>query len=90
MTVAVVTGAEEDASSGDTKAERTSTTDQTTTDEPSDVTTEVTGKRTYVVEPGDTLSSIADETGLSLENLQALNPKVDPQALAAGDELKLR
>lgn len=47
------------------------------------------GGRSYVVKPGDTLSSIAIGTGVSVEQLQALNPDVDPQALAAGERLKL-
>lgn len=51
---------------------------------------ESSGERQYVVQPGDTLSSIAIETGVPVEELQALNPDVDPQALASGERLKLR
>ena len=47
-------------------------------------------KKAYVVQPGDTLSSIADKTGVSIAKLQRLNPDVDPQILIAGDKLKLR
>jgi LysM repeat protein len=47
-------------------------------------------KKAYVVQPGDTLSSIADKTGVSIAKLQQLNPDVDPQILIAGDKLKLR
>jgi LysM repeat protein len=44
----------------------------------------------YVVEPGDTLTSIARETGVPVAEIVALNPKVDPQILIAGQTLKLR
>ena len=45
----------------------------------------------YVVQPGDTLSSIAQKTGVSVATLEALNPKlVDPDSLQAAQRLKLR
>jgi LysM repeat protein len=45
--------------------------------------------KTYEVQSGDTLDAIAEETGVSAEEIQALNPDLDPQALIAGEELKL-
>jgi LysM repeat protein len=45
--------------------------------------------RSYVVRPGDNLSSIAQRARVSLTTLQKLNPNVDPQALHAGQRLKL-
>jgi LysM repeat protein len=45
--------------------------------------------RAYVVKAGDTLSVIAARTGVSLDAIQQLNPGVDPQALQAGQRLKL-
>jgi len=45
---------------------------------------------TYVVESGDTLTSIAHETGIPVAKIIALNPEVDPQILIAGEKLKLR
>jgi LysM repeat protein len=45
--------------------------------------------RTYTVKPGDTLSSIAVKTGVSLERIQALNPNLDSQALQTGQQVKL-
>lgn len=46
--------------------------------------------RTYVVKPGDTPSSIAVKAGITLAELERLNPDLDPQLLAPGDHLKLR
>jgi LysM repeat protein len=45
---------------------------------------------TYVVQNGDTLTSIAYDTGVSVARIQALNPGVDPQILISGEKLKLR
>jgi LysM repeat protein len=44
----------------------------------------------YVVQNGDTLTSIAHKTGVSVVRIQTLNPKVDPQILISGEKLKLR
>lgn len=44
----------------------------------------------YVVQSGDTLTSIAHETGVPVAEIIALNPEVDPQILIAGETLKLR
>jgi LysM domain len=44
----------------------------------------------YVVQNGDTLTSIAHRTGVSVAGIQRLNPGVDPQILIAGEKLKLR
>jgi LysM repeat protein len=46
--------------------------------------------RFYVVQPGDTLTAIAEETGVSLERIQDLNPNLDPQILNSGERLRLR
>jgi LysM repeat protein len=47
-------------------------------------------RRTYVVEPGDTPSAIAEETGVPLEEILRLNPDLDPQTLSPGQRLRLR
>jgi LysM repeat protein len=44
----------------------------------------------YVVQNGDTLISIAHQTGVSVARIQQLNPEVDPQILISGEKLKLR
>lgn len=44
----------------------------------------------YVVEPGDTLSSIAEELGMTLEELLALNPGIEnPNQIGIGQELNV-
>jgi LysM repeat protein len=48
--------------------------------------------RFYVIRPGDTLSAIAAKTGVSVGELQTLNPSLaaDPNALQTGQRLRLR
>ena len=52
-------------------------------------TTKAPQRRTYTVRPGDTLAAIAERTGVSVEELQALNPRLDPNSLTVGDKIKL-
>lgn len=47
-------------------------------------------KGVWVVEDGDTLVSISEATGIELDDLVALNPDIDPQALIAGQRVSLR
>ena len=49
-----------------------------------------TKAKTYEVQEGDTLVSIAHKTGIPLAELEALNPAIDPQTLIVGEILKLR
>jgi LysM repeat protein len=49
-----------------------------------------TKAKTYEVQSGDTLTSIARKTGVKVAEIQALNPEVDPQTLIAGEVLKLQ
>jgi LysM repeat protein len=44
----------------------------------------------YVVQEGDTLTSISDATGISVDTIITLNPTTDPQILVAGTHLKLK
>lgn len=46
--------------------------------------------RVYVVKAGDTLTAVAERTGVSLDTIIELNPDVDPNALQTGQRLKLR
>jgi LysM repeat protein len=49
-----------------------------------------TKAKTYEVQSGDTLISIAHKTGVPVAELQALNPEIDPQILVEGEVLKLQ
>lgn len=49
-----------------------------------------TKAKTYTVESGDTLTTIAHKTGVPVAEIQALNPEVDPQILTVGETLQLR
>jgi hypothetical protein len=44
----------------------------------------------YVVQSGDTLSSISSKTGIPVPTLQQLNPGLDANALQIGQRLRLR
>jgi LysM repeat protein len=46
-------------------------------------------RRMYTVRSGDTLSAIAVKTGVSLDTLQRLNPKLDADTLHAGQRVRL-
>ena len=63
---------------------RGATTSTTTT------TSRPRGRRTYTIKTGDTLGAISEQTGVPLERLQELNPDLDPQAMVAGQRIKLR
>lgn len=44
----------------------------------------------WIVEDGDTLVAISEQTGIDLDELVSLNPDIDPQALIAGQRISLR
>jgi LysM repeat protein len=52
-------------------------------------TSRITSK-VYVVKTGDTLAAISQRTGISIERLQTLNPRLDPQAMTSGQRIRLR
>ena len=45
---------------------------------------------TYTVKTGDNLGSISEKTSVPIEDLQELNPELDPQALVSGQKIKLK
>ena len=47
------------------------------------------GKRFYTVQTGDTFGSIAAKQGISVEQLQSLNPSVSSNALQVGQKLRI-
>jgi LysM repeat protein len=44
----------------------------------------------YVIKPGDTLSRVAEKTGVPLYTLMSLNPKLHPDSIFPGHRIKLR
>jgi LysM repeat protein len=46
-------------------------------------------RRSYTVKSGDTLSAIAVKTGVSLDKIERLNPKLDADTLHAGQKVRL-
>jgi len=53
------------------------------------VTTTTAAPKTYIVNPGDSLFSIAEQFGVDLDELVELNGIVDVDKINAGDVLKL-
>jgi LysM repeat protein len=43
----------------------------------------------WTVHPGDTLTQIAKKTGVTVDQLEARNPRIDPQGLVPGERLLL-
>ena len=64
----------------------TITTAATTTKKPS----RRTGGRFYVVQSGDSFGTIAAKEGISVAQLEALNPGVSSNALRVGQKLRIR
>ena len=91
-TVFVIAGSASDSDRGDasTTAGRTADTTTTTTTKQDKRAQRRPRSKTYTVKAGDTLGSIAETTGVGVEQLLVLNPDLDPQALVAGQKIKLR
>lgn len=53
-------------------------------------TTTAVAEEFYVIESGDTLETIAQEYGTTVEQLLVLNPDVDPVALSIGQQIRIR
>ncbi|MES1246669.1 MAG: LysM domain-containing protein [Actinomycetota bacterium] len=49
-----------------------------------------TAKRFYTVQSGDTFGSIASKEGITVEQLQSLNPGVSSNALQVGQKLRIK
>jgi LysM repeat protein len=52
-------------------------------------TTPAGGRTTYTVRPGDTFGTIAAATGVTADEIQALNPTADPNSLTVGQKLRI-
>ncbi len=46
--------------------------------------------RHYVIQPGDSMTSISAKTGVALTTIESLNPGLDPNSLQTGGRLRLR
>jgi LysM repeat protein len=46
--------------------------------------------RTYTIQSGDTLGSIAAKTGTTVARLEQLNPGIDPTALHVGQTIRVQ
>ena len=64
-------------------------TGQLTTTKPTAQGERALEKGYYVVKRGDTLAQIAENTGLDVDNIEALNPNLDPQVLTPGQHVRL-
>ena len=73
------------SSDGNGSPNRATDSQPTATPEP-----ERRGPRRYRVKVGDTPSSIAEKTGVPLEDILRLNPDLDPQTLRPGQRIRLR
>lgn len=70
-------------SSASTESTKKSTTTSATTSRPAAKT------RIYTVRSGDTFGGIAIHFGISVDDIVALNPGVEPTALRVGQEIKV-
>jgi LysM repeat protein len=76
------TGSSDDSS--DDNAKTTATQQEPTQ------TTKQRVRPSYTVKLNDTLERISEKTGVSVAQLEELNPELDPQNLIVGQKIKLR
>jgi LysM repeat protein len=81
----------DDEPSATSSATKSATTSKSSTTSKRSSSAKRTGprRRPYTVKAGDTLSSIAEKTGVSLERIEELNPKLDSNSLQTGQRVKL-
>ena len=83
----VVQASNESDGSKDDTARNTSTQQESTTTTPQRPRPV---RPTYTVKLNDTLGLIAEKTGVTVEQIETLNPDLDPQNLIVGQKIKLR
>ena len=76
-----------DNSGGSSNGNATATATATSTSKKKSSSSSKKKRKTYTVKSGDTLSGIAEKTGVSLETLNELNPNAD--TLSPGQKLRL-
>src|SRR5436189_4063016 len=64
-----------------TSTSRTTSTKKTTTTKAKKKAAKQVAGKTYTIQTGDTLGSIAAKTGVPLSRIEELNPNVDPHAM---------
>ena len=79
-----------DVVDGDTSTGPSSSSTETAPKDETGTERERPRRRRYTVKLNDSLGSISEKTGVSVERLEALNPDLDPQALVVGQKIKLR
>ena len=94
MLVAGSTGDEESQTENATRTEesgeaRTSTDAEREEAETTGRTSTTPQRKNYTVKSGDTLALISERTGITVEELQELNPDIDPNSLTVGEKIKL-
>ena len=89
IVIVLSSGGGDDGGGGGAGTDSSTSAGQTAT-APSPATRKRARGSAYTVKPGDTLGSIAEKSGVEVERLQELNPELDPQALVAGQKVKLR
>ena len=88
--IATAGGSDHKSTSGPTKAEQRDLRLKKQRAQRARPSTRTLRQSTYVVRTGDTLSSIAQRAGVTIDRLQELNPTLDPQNLTSGQRIKLR
>ncbi|HEY6889858.1 MAG TPA: LysM domain-containing protein [Solirubrobacter sp.] len=76
-----------DKTNGNSSGNATATATATSTSKKKSSSSAKKKRKTYTVKSGDTLSGIAEKTGVSLETLNELNPNAD--TLSPGQKLRL-
>jgi LysM repeat protein len=61
----------------------------TTTTAQSGTTGPTSDGKTYTVQAGDFLSTVAEKTGVSVDRLRELNPGLDANSMTVGQQIKL-
>jgi LysM repeat protein len=87
--VAVRAALEEDGSASTATVTVTTTAETTPATQPATGTTAVKQGKFYRVQSGDTLESIAEAHGTTVEALMTLNPGIDPVGLRIGQRVRV-
>jgi LysM repeat protein len=90
LIVIASSGTDEDSGSSRPSISQQQNEQVSTTGEATTTTTPTVSGKFYTVKTGDTLAGIAEQVGVSVAELQELNPALDPQALVSGQKIRIR